>query len=395
MSFSKKELYGDNFVILDIGSYKIRSLFWRLSWKNLEINGFWEKRQEQESFFLWEVFDVNSVAENIIHVIKKSTQWMKIDNYIVNLVSNQFFLYSHQLNFVRENEHSPITEDELYDTIKTLERNAIELSLWDILHKSGYTKADLKLALSSISNITIDGKDVADPLWKTWKNIKIYLINIFVPLSEFEIISKIFQSVWIYKPQFIPFEYSVSKLLPEWEDIVIINIWNGKTYISIQQWWRVIWTTRISIGMYDFIKRVKEKYGFTQVEILKNINSYFESERREFLDIFWECISVGIKEIVKNGICPEKFLVIGGGGSNVFMQEYFKNLDLTKYGIKIVKSISPQEIPKVWINSAKFLENASCIDMYSMVLAYEYFEKKKNSSLTKFLEKAVQEIEQD
>lgn len=51
--------------------------------------------------------------------------------------------------------------------------------------------------------------------------------------------------------------------------------------------------------MNDLIKKIKEKYGFTQIEVLKNLDKYFEEERAEFLEIFEDCVATGIKEIIK------------------------------------------------------------------------------------------------
>lgn len=394
MSFKKLSLFSKNFIVLDIWSYKIRSAYGKLTSSSLEILGFWEKRQEQESFFLWEMRDFNSIGDNILQVIEKSKKW-DVQDYIVNLPSNQFFLFSHQLNYVRKSEREVITEQELYDIIKHIEKTAIELSLAEIQEKSGYVKADVKRIFSSISSISIDGKKIVDPLEKSWKNIKISIVNIFAPLSDFEVITKIFRSLGIERPQFIPFEYSVLKLFPESQDVVVVNVGNTKTYISIQEKEHILWTSRISIGMNDLIKKIKEKYAFTQIEIIKNLDNYFEEEKNEFLEIFSDCLATGISEIVWDEICPEKFFIIGGGGNNTFIQNFFKQLQLSKYGIKIVKDIEILPYPSIDIKNGDFLLNSSHIDMLSMVLSYQYFESKKDSFLTRFLEKAVIEIENE
>lgn len=138
------------------------------------------------------------------------------------------------MNHVRKNEKTPITEEELYTIIKDIERNCIALAIDEISQKTGYSKADIKLTMSSISLMTLDGEKIVNPVGKTGKNIKIYLVNIFVPLSEFDIATKMFRALDIEKIEFMPFEYAVFKLFDELEDICVINVGNSKTYISIQ-----------------------------------------------------------------------------------------------------------------------------------------------------------------
>lgn len=393
MTFKKQWLYSRCFSLVDIGSFKVRAISGKLQGNSIHILGFGEKRQDQESFFLWEMYDVETITENIGHVLWK-TKKEKTDAYIANIV-NQFFLFSHPMNHVRKNEKTPITEEELYTIIKDIERNCIALAIDEISQKTGYSKADIKLTMSSISLMTLDGEKIVNPVGKTGKNIKIYLVNIFVPLSEFDIATKMFRALDIEKIEFMPFEYAVFKLFDELEDICVINVGNSKTYISIQNDEHIVWTSRIPIGMNDLIKKIKEKYGFTQIEVLKNLDKYFEEERAEFLEIFEDCVATGIKEIIKQWICPGKIFLIGGGGNNQFLKDYFTWLDLTKKGVKQVKKMELVPMPTLDIENAQFLETPSNIELWAMLLAYQDFDKKRNNFLSKALAQAVEEIESE
>ena len=394
MTFKKQELLSKSFTLIDVGSFKIRAISGKLIWNNIEVIWFWEKRQEQESFILWEMYDVQTITENIEQVLEKCKKWKKETDYISNII-NQFFLFSHPMNHVRKNENEPITEDELYSIIKNIEKTCLWLAVDEIGQKTWYSKADIKLIMSSISGITLDGKKIVNPIGKAWKNIKIYITNIFVPLSEFDIISKMFYALWLEKVEFMPFEYAIFKLFDESQNLCVVNIGNSKTYVSVQSDEYVLWTSRIPIWMNDLIKKIKDKYGFTKIEILKNIDSYFEEEKKEFLEIFEDCIATALKDIVKQSVCPEHFFLIGGGGNNDFMKDFFKSLNLSKHGVKIAKKIELVDIPEVPIKHADFLKNTSNIELCAMMLAYQYFDKKRNSAISRFLAKAVYEIEHE
>jgi hypothetical protein len=241
----------------------------------------------------------------------------------------------------------------------------------------------------------IDGKKIEIPIGKKWKNIKIALVNIFMPLSFFEITKKIFISFWREKFKIIPFEYSVLRTLSE-ENVVAINIGNTKTYIGIKRENYIVWTTRINIGIGDLIKKIKEKYNLTQIEIIKNLDTQYEEEKKEFLSIFESCIVSGIEEIVENGICPHMFLLIWWWAYNLFIKEFFKNLSFSKHWIKIIKWVQIINIDEEQnIEDGEFLKNPSNFDIFSTILTYNYLENKKNDFLTKNLEKVIKEIEEE
>ena len=68
------------------------------------------------------------------------------------------------MNHVRKDENTPITEDEIYSIIKEIEKTCLALAVDDISKKTGYTKADIKLIMSSISQITLDGEKIVNPV---------------------------------------------------------------------------------------------------------------------------------------------------------------------------------------------------------------------------------------
>lgn len=395
MNFKKQELSPKNFSLLDIWTYKIRTVTCKFFYDGIGIIGYNEKRQEDDNFFLGEARDFKTISENIRLSLEKSEKGNEADEIIVNLLAPQFFLYSHQINFARKNENEEITEKEIVSILKDFEKKYILSSCENIKKKSGYNREDLKLIFSSIWEMKIDGKKTEIPIGKKWKNIKIALVNIFMPLSFFEITKKIFVSFWREKFKIIPFEYSVLRTLPE-ENVVAINIGNTKTYIGIKRENYIVWTTRINIGIGDLIKKIKEKYNLTQVEIIKNLDTQYEEEKREFLSIFESCIVSGIEEIIENDICPHMFLLIWWWAHNLFIKEFFKNLSFSKHWIKIIKWIQIINIDEEQnIEDGEFLKNPSNFDIFSTILTYNYLENKKNDFLTKNLEKVIKEIEEE
>lgn len=394
MDFSKQKLLTKYFSVVDIGSYKIRAVSCSSFQKSSAITGYAEKRQESNSFFLWEPQDFESICDNIAQCLEKAEKWNTSEEIIVNLISPQFYLYTHQINHVRENENTEITDDEIVGILETFEKKYIEESYHDMKIKSGYTKDELELIFSSISDMTIDGKKVEFPVWKTWRNIKLYLVNIFIPKSYYTITKRIFTAIGREKFTIIPFEYAVLRSI-ENIDSVVVNIWNTKTYIGIKKDNHIIWTTRINIGIGDLIKIIQEKYNITQIEAIKNIDNSYEEEKKVFLDIFEDCITLWIEEIIWREICPSTFLVLWWGGNNQFIKNFFKDLNLLKHNIKILKEIELIDLKTLEIvENGEFLETASNYDIFASILTYTYLEKKKNDFLSKKLEKVIANIKE-
>lgn len=392
MEFSKQKLLTKYFSVVDIGSYKIRAVSCSSFQKSSAITGYAEKRQETNSFFLWEPEDFESICENISYCLEKSEKWNTSEEIIVNLISPQFYLYTHQINHVRNEPTEEITDNEIIQILESFEKKYIEESYHDMKIKSGYTKDELELIFSSISDMTIDGKKVEFPVWKTGKNIKLHLVNIFIPKSYYDITKKIFTAIGREKFTIIPFEYAVLRSIDN-IDSVVVNIGNTKTYIWIKKDNHIIGTTRINIGIGDLIKVIQEKYNITQIEVLKHIEIEYENEKKEFLDIFEDCIIAWLQDIIWKEICPSNFLLLWGGGNNLFINDFFKNLNLAKHDIKSIKAIELIDLKNLEIvENGEFLETSSNYDIFASILTYTYLEKKKNDFLTKKLEKVISNI---
>lgn len=395
MNFTVRELYNKKFSVLDIGSYKIRCLSWKLEIDDIDVIWYAEKRQEEETFFSWEVENIKELKENIETCLKKAEKWEDIEEVIVNTLSPHSFLFSHQLNHVRKYPLSPISEEEMYEVIRDFEKKCFRESFVDIELKNGYKKEEIKNIFSSILSVKIDGKKVSSLYGKTGKNIKISLVNIFIPLRYYILVKDIFTALWRISFITIPFEYSILRYFPE-ESVVLINIGNTKTYIGIKIGDEIVGTTRINIGINDLVKKIKERNPQIPLfQIIKWLDtSAWTEEKKEFLEIFHFCIVEGVKEVLKWETCPNKFFFFGWGGNNDFIRKSFETIDTFRYQLKIINSIESIDLPDFWkSDSGNFLKNISNIDLLSTILTYEDKEERKNDALTAQLGKIIEEIE--
>nr|MDD3720605.1 hypothetical protein [Candidatus Gracilibacteria bacterium] len=390
--FEKKELGTNNIAIIDIGSYKIKIANCRFKKDEIDIVSYSEKRQEQNILTNGEIGDLKSICENLKIAFKKVDPNDNIKKIILNSITPDIFLNSNKISIVRENKDLKISKEELFHIIKNIENECIEKGIKIIKSKTGYLKSDLKILSSNINHISIDGVQVKDLIGKTGKNISISITNIFIPNDKYDIIEEIGKILNKEIITILPEEYSISKVFNEENDVVIINIGNTNTFISIKKSDEIIGSTRINIGMNDLFKKIKEKKIIPTEKIIRDIENNFFDEKIIFLETLKDCLIAGLQEILEGKICPSNFFITGGGGKGLFIKDYLQKIDFISNGIKIIKniefitpdfSLNESEIDKIGIDN---------INILSMIfVAYKIFYDEK-SLITDMLKEVISEL---
>lgn len=362
--FEKKELWTENIAIIDIWSYKIKIANCRFKKDKIDIVWYSEKRQEQDILINWEIWDLKSICENLKIAFNKVDKENKINKIILNSVTSDVFLFSNKIQITRENKEKEISKEELFHVIKTAELECIDKAIKTIRNKTWYVKDDLKIISSYINHIFLDTFQVKDLIWKKWKNISISITNIFIPNDKYEVIEEVWKILWKEIVTIIPEEYSIAKVFDEWNDIVIINIWNSNTSISIKKADEIIWTTKVNIWMNDLFKKIKDKKIIPTEKIIKEIENNFSEEKEIFLDTLKECLLTWLSEVLEWRVCPYKFFITWGWWKSNFIKDYLKEVDFVKSWIKIIKwiefvepdfSLNSNESDKIWTNNINIL----------------------------------------
>ena len=211
--------------------------------------------------------------------------------------------------------------------------------LKDIKSKSSYLKDDIKTIINKISNIKIDWKKINDLLSEKWENISISFLNVFIPTSKYNLLHYIWNSINKKILKIIPSEFSLIHLFEEINDLVIIDLWNSHTSIIIKKDWNLIWVSKISVWIDDLIKKIKENRNISKIDAINSIDDdIFSEEKAEFLEIFEECVITWLEEILKKDLCPNNFFITWWWW-NDFIKNHFKNANLNKKNLKILRKL--------------------------------------------------------
>lgn len=400
MTFNRKEIEAKYIWIIDIWTYKTRVWICKILNRNVELIWYWEKRQDMNDIDLLEIINLENVCINIWQAINKAEidAKMKVSDFIINVISPNLFFESSKINFVRENDNI-IDEKEAYDILKDLENQAFRNHYKRIKNSTWYNKSDLKLIISDVLNLTIDDDiNAKNIVWTNPKSINLSILNIFITENKFELKNYIWKALKKNITNIIPTEFALLSLFHDKKDVIIIDLWNSHTSIIVKKDNFVLWAKKLSFWINDLIKRIRQNYNLTKIDIINKIEEdNFQLEKIEFLEIFKDVLAISLEDILKNEICPESFFMVWWW-ANKFIKNYLEETNFNSYNLKMTKSIK-FIAPKIDFIDDKITENPEWIDsvksninIYAMIKTTLDFIKKDKNKIERTLKEIIKEI---
>jgi len=384
--------------LVNVWSYKVRVAICSFSFSGVKILGYWEKRQSRLDIINNEINNFSWICNTISQAVKKAE--LEAGETSKDIVINPFFTnsfyYSKTLSYKNSNTNIELWNKEIFKVISNIESISL-LSMFRILEEKYWLlKNDLKLILSNISNLTLDWKKVHSLYKKSWEDIKIKVLNTFIPKTNFEIIKNI--STFLEKDIFkiIPEEYAITKLWNKWESEVFIDIWNSSTSVSIKNEDDSLkWALRLDIWIWDLVKEISKNNNRSRPEIIKKLDrdDLFKEEKKDFLIIFSDILVEWLKEILQWEICPNIFILVWWWANNYFIKEYLSSKDFNLLWVKMLKKIdfksaSIEEIRKIsWVEKILKISN---INMIAQIITVKNILKSENDIMEKALYKSIE-----
>lgn len=396
MSFIEKLIPWKKVLVIDIWTYKIKTAI--TEYKNGDIFLIWYSEQKQEPLNIIgsEIANIQWVCDDITKAINKlSTFSNTIPNDIfINIPSSKIVSFSKTVKYKRLKPNEQIDMIELDYIIWNIEKEAINEAIKEINKKTWYIDVEVKLIASSITNMTIDNFPVSNPIWFTWEEITLTVLNIFIPASRYNIIQTIKNELWKNILSIIPLELSIPKIFEysdyAFKDIIFIDIWNTQTCLSIQKWWEIIWCKRFEIWINDLIKIIKEKTNFSTLQIieeLKKEKNNFTNEINNFLSVWGEWYLISLREILKDSIVPSNIFV-SWWWDNPFLRKYLENVDLKNYELYKTKDfniINCDLSKNINFKNENLKIESYMIWIFSMILTWKEIIRQKNNKISLIL----------
>lgn len=115
--------------------------------------------------------------------------------------------------YVRSDRDSTITMEEIDSMIKKIEHESLERAKEKSKKQYGIIHDDIRLVSSTLTSITIDGKKVTNPLGFPGANVRVKVLNVFAPASEFNIMRSIISSLGKRTISVVPTPLLFSKIV--------------------------------------------------------------------------------------------------------------------------------------------------------------------------------------
>ncbi len=313
----------DTFIALDIWAFKIKVLICKI--ENWEIKILWSSsfRQSKKDIIDWEIADLYSVSKSISKAILRAWKDLEYipDDIIVWFNSSQMVYDFIWMNYVRENSSSAILMDEIDQIIKNIEYKSLEKIRSKIESRLWIIDSEMKLITTSLVSIYLDWQRVSNPIGFSGKNIKLNLINVFSPISKFDIIKNVIRDINKNLISIVPISISIPKLIEDtvynFDFNLFIDFGYSKTTIIISNNSEIIWFNTInfwfSLLEEELSKNLNLNYLDTENIIAKTEEFYIKHKNifDKFFNLLLDSILVSAQDIQKKLYFKNIFLSWG------------------------------------------------------------------------------------
>ena len=194
MSFRLSHIHEYNrFISIDLGSYRIRASIYEI--ENGVLVEKWKAsiRQNRKNFLDGAITNLQWVASSIEQaIIQASDHLEEIPNDLILAFSPEICIFdSITTQYIRADHDSTLTMQEIDSMIQKIEHHSLDRAKEKSKLQYGVIHDDIRLVSSTLTAIYIDGKRVMNPIGFTGWQVRIQVLNVFVPASEFNILRSI------------------------------------------------------------------------------------------------------------------------------------------------------------------------------------------------------------
>jgi cell division ATPase FtsA len=324
----------NRFIAIDIWSYRVRAAVYDISsWKAEELS-YATIRQDRKNIINGAIADLRSVALTLERAIIQATKDLDTipDDVILSFSSRMTLSDIITTQYIRENKNSAITMEEIDEIIKRIEAESFDRIREKARREYAIWHDDIRLISSTITAITIDGKAYTNPLGSSGANIRLTILNIFTPASEYNIIRSVVASLWKKAISLIPTPLVFAKIIEKSDymsrNTCILDVWFHHTTLILENKNEIIGFETFSFWVYDLVHAVSSEFpDYSPLQIEKMLHNFdTESPIKEHMDDFLSYLVTTAKSYIKRTnkwhVFSQMFLH-GGIFDNDYIQKNF------------------------------------------------------------------------
>lgn len=336
----------DTFLAIDIGSYRVRTGAYIIDAGEVKNIGFWSTRQNKRNMMHGCIADLRWVSLAMERSMIQAIQPLPSppEDVIVAFSSNTFISDILVTQYVRSDRTTEITMQEVDTMVKKLEKESFGRIRSRSREQFGILHDDIRLVSSTITSISIDGKNVTNPVGFSGSHIRLSVLNVFAPASEFNVIRSIVAHLDKRIISLIPTPLVFPKIIENTDYIdeaaYILDIGAMHTnFLSIQKnQIQILETFPFGANMLiDLIEDAHPGYTLLQIESLlsdtKKIHT-IQSEIEAFFEYVYDTMMASVT-IAKKDMHPSYIFCHGWVFENIKIFDLFSHIFHEKYKQKI------------------------------------------------------------
>jgi cell division ATPase FtsA len=336
MSFHLAHIHDYNrFIAIDIGSYRVRAGVYDVSEGKLEALSYTSVRQDKKNMINGSIVDMRSVALTIERAIIQASK--DIENspqdIILSFSSPATLSDIITTQYVRWDKTANITMEEIDTIIKKIEAESFSRIRERAKREFGIAHDDIRLISSTITSISIDGKSFSNPLGSSGTNIRLTILNVFLPASDYNMIRSIVASLDKKIISLIPMPLVFPKIVEKsdfvWENTCSIDIGYSHTTIAIEAKNEITAFETFPIWARSLIEVLWLRFpDYSQLQIEHMIHSArligdIEEDYEEFLEYIFDIVFAFLRKNFPDRTISNIFYHGGIFQNNVLSERFF------------------------------------------------------------------------
>lgn len=369
-SISLNRFRSESFIVLDIGTFSVKSLYGEVKSSGLEILAFSNKEFvgagdiNIDGSFNSE--GVTNTCRAILTELKKSiTRRRRFTNKVVLGIGGGF-VHGKTLtqSYIRDYPNEEISEGEFSNIVQRVQQRNYEQIRRDFKRETGRSELEVYLINGALGDIKIDGYQVVNPIGFKGKEVSCGLFNSYIPKGQLRAFEGIIKSLKLELVSAISEPHAVFSSLALNEvaetDFILIDIGGSSTEISLARKGRLDDIRSISMGGSSFTKSISEtlKIGFLEAENIKRtfveegVAKYaakrIEETITDDVKLFLRGLEMILSDLSQVSLLPSNIYIYGGGSEVPIVSKAIKRPEwrtpLSFFAKPVLESLTPSHI---------------------------------------------------
>lgn len=326
---------------LDIGTDMVKAVLARPNKKGvLEVLGVGRYQQQDGNMHAGAIADIPAVVmaceEALVEVEKQAGERASLT--VVGIAGELIKGNTTTVRYSRKNPHKPITQAEMEDIIRKVQKKSGEVARRAVALETGNKNVEVRLINSAIVSLMIDGYKISNPIGFKGSDVVIQFYTAFAPLIHIAAIEKVCAelNLDLLTVAVEPFAVCRACLGNDLESNfsgVMMDIGGGTTDIAVIEDGGVEGTKMFSIGGRSFTHQIAETLGvdFATAEDYKlnidsgelddHVKAKVESAIDRSLSVWLTGVEVALEDLEAVNSLPRNVLLCGGGAGLSLLQE--------------------------------------------------------------------------